>query len=242
MDSPNDSKMQMGQQGLAVPVAIVAAGALIAAALYFTSGGTGTGTTPDNMNTASGSPDKAEPVTSSDHIMGSTNAKVVVVEYTDLECPFCKAFHITMKQIMNEYGSTGNVAWVIRNFPLEQLHPNAPKLASAAECVADLGGNDAYFKFLDSVFEQAPINTFFDFTKLDSTVSKLGIDTAKFESCYTADKFKQKITDEFNNAIASGGQGTPHNIVITKDGQAIPIPGAQPYATVKSVIDAALKN
>jgi protein-disulfide isomerase len=181
-------------------------------------------------------------VTAKDHIIGNPNAPVKIIEYTDLECPFCKAFHVTMKQIMDEYGASGKVAWVLRNFPLQQLHPNAPKLAEAAECVASVGGNDAYWKFLDAVFKESPINTFFDFEQLDKTVKSVGVDVTKFESCFKAGTFKDKITAEFNDAIASGGQGTPHNVIISAKGIKTPIPGAQPYATVKSVIESALKN
>ena len=226
------------QQNLTVPIAIVAAGALVAAALYFTSDGTKTN---NNGSQSEASPSKVSPVTSSDHITGNLDADVIVVEYTDLECPFCKAFHITMKQIISEYGETGRVAWVVRNFPLEQLHPNAPKLSEAAECVAELGGSNAYFKFLDEVFVVAPINTFFDFSKLNATVAKAGVDVQKFTTCFESGKYKDKIAAEFQNAVDSGGQGTPHSIVVTKDGQTIPIPGAQPYATVKSIIESALR-
>jgi protein-disulfide isomerase len=240
MDSPTGAPVS-GKQNLLIPVAIVLAGGLVAAALFF--GGGGSGTQPTGTNEpASGSVDKLLAVANGEHIYGNPNAPIKIVEYTDLECPFCKAFHVTMKQIMNEYGASGKVAWVIRNFPLQQLHPNAPKLAEAAECVASVGGNDAYWKFLESVFEQYPINTFFDFAKLDSTVSGIGVDVKKFEECYTSGKFKDKITKEFNDAVASGGQGTPHNILVTSKGEKVPIPGAQPFATVKSVIESALKN
>ena len=228
------------QQNLSIPLAIVIAGAFIAGALYFSSnglpsfsGGDAATNEPSTSNVA--------PVTADDHIKGSKDAKVIIVEYTDLECPFCKAFHITMNQIMAEYGAGGQVAWVIRNFPLQQLHPNAPKLAEAAECVAELGGNEAYFDFLDAVFERAPINTFFDFSEMDATVAEVGVNTASFNECLNSGRYQEKIGKEFQNAVDSGGQGTPHNIVIKKNGDTELIPGAQPYETVKSAIESALK-
>ncbi len=224
---------------LAVPIAIVIAGALVAGALFFSGHAT---TTPTAGTTAPNQVKNFVAVSAADHILGDPNAPVKIVEYTDFECPFCKQFDSTMKQVMATYGKDGKVAWVIRNFPLEQLHPNAPKLAEAAECVAEIGGNDAYWKFLDSTFTQFPVNTFFDFTKLDSTVAGVGVDTTKFEACYTSGKYKDKIAKEFNDAVAAGGQGTPHNIIVTKDGQKVAIPGAQPYAALKTVLDAVLSG
>ena len=240
----------MSQMG--TPVAIVIAGALVAAALYF-GGGAGVGTTAQKQPTQP-TIKKADvvAVTASDHIIGDPNAPIKIIEYTDFECPFCKQFHGTMTQIMATYGKEGKVAWVIRNFPLEQLHPNAPKLAHAAECVAEQGGSAAYIAFLDEVFRVAPINTFFDFTKLDATVKKsmaaypahcevTGVDLATFKTCNASGKFEAKISQETQDAIASGGQGTPHNILIDKKGNPTLIAGAQPLEVVKAAIDKALK-
>ncbi len=104
-----------------------------------------------------------KPVTSSDHIFGDVNAPVKVVFYSDLECPFCKSFHETMTQIMNSsYGKDGKVAWVYRHFPLKQLHSKAPKEAEAAECAAELGGNDAFWKFINKINEVTPANNKLD--------------------------------------------------------------------------------
>jgi len=92
------------------------------------------------------------PVTSEDHYKGKQNAKIVLVEYSDYECPFCQRFYPTMKQILDEYEN--DVAWVYRNYPLPaQLHPDAQKAAEAGECVSRLKGNDAFWDYLDLLFE-----------------------------------------------------------------------------------------
>jgi len=221
-----------------IPVSIVVAGALIAGALFFA--GRSEGPSAGNDNNGSPTAAKIAAVSASDHILGNPDAKVILVEYTDLECPFCKSFHPTMQRIMREYGAGGDVAWVMRNFPLQQIHPNAPRLAEASECVAELGGNDAYWNFLDAIIVQAPVNTFFDMAQLTPTAASVGVTGAAFESCLASGRYRSDIEKEYNDAIASGGQGTPHNVVVTKDGQNIPIPGAQPYESVKAVIDAAL--
>jgi|AntRauTorcE11897_2_1112592.scaffolds.fasta_scaffold08011_3 protein-disulfide isomerase len=93
------------------------------------------------------------PVDDNDHIRGNIDAEVVLVEYSDFFCPFCSSFHDTMKQIVGTY-EADQVAWVYRHFPIPQLqgHEQAPLYAQASECVADLGGNDAFWSFSDSVF------------------------------------------------------------------------------------------
>ncbi len=226
------------KQTLAVPIAIIIAGAFIAVALYFSGAANHAPTTAVQQAAQATQQAKSiPPVTASDHIMGNANAKLVIVEYTDLECPFCKQFHPTMEQVMSTYGKDGTVAWVIRNFPLQQLHPNAPQVAQAAECVASLGGNDTYFKFLDALFAKYPAGTFADLTALPALAASIGIKQADFSACVASDKFKDEIQKEYNDAIASGGNGTPYSVILTKDGTAVPVSGAQSFATMKQVIE-----
>ena len=146
---------------LAIPIAIVFGFALIAVAIFVSGQNTQKPSTKvdpkDAIEQASGQIGKTGPVRKvdeKDHIRGNPNAPIVIVEYSDLECPFCKSFHETMNKVMANYGNDGKVAWVYRQFPLEQLHPNAPTLAQASECVAELGGNDAFWKFSDKIFNE----------------------------------------------------------------------------------------
>ena len=85
-----------------------------------------------------------------DHILGNPNAPIVVVEYSDSDCPYCQRFHTTMHQIKNIYGD--NVAWVYRHYPLDGLHPKARMEAEASECVAKLSNNETFWKYLDAMF------------------------------------------------------------------------------------------
>lgn len=87
------------------------------------------------------------PVTESDHIMGSASAPIVIIEYSDFECPYCKNLQTTLKQLVSE--SNGNIAWVYRHWP---LHQNSVKKLIAAECVSKIKGNDAFWKYSDLLF------------------------------------------------------------------------------------------
>jgi protein-disulfide isomerase len=187
-----------------------------------------------------------KPVVNEDHIRGNANAPVKVVEFSDFECPFCKSFHASMKQVMNDYEKDGKVAWVYRHFPLDQIHSKARKEAQAAECAAELGGNTAFWTFADELFEIAPSNNRLDLTLLPKIAEGMGLDKAKFETCLEGDqrggKFATHIEANLQDAMASGGTGTPYSLVISSKGHIFPINGAMPYEAVKAIIDAALKE
>lgn len=180
------------------------------------------------------------PITDADHILGDPNAPIKVIEYSDLDCPFCRTFHATMKQIMSVYGASGQVAWVYRHFPIVELHPNAPNLAEASECVAELGGNDAFWKFIDGVFTSPAINDRFDMARLDATAAIAGVAVAPFRACLESGKYRETVSAQFDEATAAGGEGTPHNVIVSPGTPPVPVPGAQPYSTVKSIIDTLL--
>lgn len=86
-----------------------------------------------------------------DHIWGDPSAPIQIIEYSDIECPFCAKVHPTLKSIVEKYN--GEVMWVYRHFPLN-IHQYAEELALATECAASLGGNDAFWQTLDGLFER----------------------------------------------------------------------------------------
>lgn len=97
-------------------------------------------------------PEKFVAISKEDHVRGNSEASVMIVEYSDYECPFCARFHGSMKQALEEYGD--QVAWVYRHYPLTQLHPNAVLAAQTAECAAELGGDDAFWQFSDALLSE----------------------------------------------------------------------------------------
>jgi len=226
---------------IVVPVAIVIAAIIIALAIAFTNkGGVKAPTVPANNNSGNANTEiKVEPVTDNDHIRGNINAKVKIVEYSDIECPFCKRFHSTLQQIVSEY-SGDQIAWVYRQFPLVQRHPKAFDEANATECVAELGGNDKFWQYLDALYEKTPSNNKVDLSTLAPIAEGLGINKDAFNACQASMKYKDLINAQIAQAAAAGGNGTPHTILIGPNGKLDVIVGAQPYEVVKAKIDALL--
>lgn len=172
---------------------------------------------------------------SSDHIIGSPTAPIVMVEYSDFQCPYCQMIYPSLKQIQST--SNGQIAWVMREFPLYQIHPNAMPAANAAECIAAQLGNTGWWKFVDDDFaNQANIGTAF-FT---SEAQKLGVDMTKYNSCVSNSTYLNKIEGEITDAENSGGNGTPFTVIInTKTGKQYPISGALPLVQIQAVISQA---
>lgn len=222
-----------------IPISIVVSGLIIAGAIYLTTKQQEPKQTADNNVQLA-----IAPIDANDHILGNPDAEIVIVEYSDFECPFCKGFHETMKKIMAEYGSTGKVAWVYRHFPLTQIHKSAQQAAEASECVAKLGGNDKFWEYANTISAGSPESLSTE--NLLSAATKIGINEAEFKACLASDYPKQEVAKDIKdgNAIASVDKqfGTPYNILISKSGAQTPIKGNQPYANVKGAIDAILSG
>lgn len=172
-------------------------------------------------------------------IRGNKNAKITMVQFSDLECPFCKTFHATMQQLFKEYGN--DIRWVFRQFPLSQLHPKAVKEAEAAECAGEQGGNDNFWKYIDKVFAVTPSNNGLDPAQLPKIATEIGLDVKKFTECLDSGKYSNKIQASVSDAAAAGVRGTPYTVILV-DGQETPINGAVPYEQLKSFVDSVLKK
>ncbi len=166
-----------------------------------------------------------------DHIRGNVDAKITIIEYADLECPFCKMFHGTMKEVMEKYGQ--DVRWVYRHFPLESLHAQAKLEALATECAAEQG---KFWQFTDLIFSVTNSGDTLDLTKLSQYATSVGVDVPTFNSCYNNERYLDKINAHIEDAQKAGAQGTPHNLIIGPSGQVVALPGAVPFETVESEI------
>ena len=244
------------------PLSIIIAGAMIAGAIMVTGGAflvkgkslainsnaassaTAASPIPNNPsapNAPTVSPDKVDKVTEKDHVRGSSNARYQLIEYSDLECPFCKTFHPTAQKILTEY--KGNISWVYRHFPLDPIHPKADKEAEAAECAAEQGGNDGFWKFVDKVFETTPSNNGLDASKLPEIATQIGLDGTKFQACINSGKMASIVEAQYQSGIKVGVTGTPTSVLLdTKTGQAKLIPGAFPFEQLKTQIDSLING
>lgn len=229
-------------KNLYIPLAILVAGGLVAGALFMKGDHGANNTTPLAGTETPASIDNIRPVDETDHVLGNPDADVVVVEYSDPECPFCKQFHSTMHQIMDKYGADGKVAWVYRHYPIPQLHSNAPKQAEALECAARIGGNDAFWKYTDQIYKETPSNNGLDMNRLPEIATEIGLDRVAFEGCLNDGTSADRVAADTQNAVEVGGRGTPTSVLITKSGKKALIPGAYPYENMVTIIEEALKQ
>lgn len=175
------------------------------------------------------------PVTASDHIRGDKNAKVTWIEYSDFECPFCKTIHPNLEKMLTEY--QGKVRWVYRQFPLESIHTKAMPAAIASECVAKLGGNDAFWSFADKAFEGAPASL----TDLTKLATDSGVNKEDYESCIKDPAVETLVRTQLAGGEKAGVTGTPGSFIVDSKGNTLLVPGAIPYEQIKQVVDQALK-
>jgi protein-disulfide isomerase len=168
------------------------------------------------------------PPSQDDHLYGDLDAAVTLIEYSDFECPFCKRFHGTAKQLVD--ASNGQVNWVYRHFPLGFHNPGAQKQAEAAECAAELGGNEAFWTFTDTIYARTRSNgKGFPIENLTPLAAEIGLDQTRFQECLDSERFADKVQQQMAAGARAGVSGTPGNILYHKpSGRVIAIHGAQP--------------
>jgi protein-disulfide isomerase len=211
-------------------VAILLSGVLIAAAIVFVNVYPGqpvvNGAEPTAEITIS-------PVSESDHMVGSPDAPIMLVEYSDFQCPFCARIHPDLKKVVEE--SEGQVAWVYRHYPLDSIHPEATPAALASECIAKQLGNEGFWKFADAMFaDQSKMGA----AHYVALAGQLGANVQQFSACVQNKEFGELVSNQAGEAQSSGASGTPFTVVLA-DGKALGvIPGALPYDQIKAVIKA----
>jgi protein-disulfide isomerase len=143
-----------------------------------------------------------------DHIYGDPDAPISLIEYSDFECPFCQQFHATPKALVDAY--PGEVNWVYRHFPLPMHAPGAQREAEAAECAADLGGNEAFWAFADAIFARTESNgDGFPATELAPLAAEIGLDSSRFQACLNAGRHTDRVRDDAAEASRLGVDSTP---------------------------------
>jgi protein-disulfide isomerase len=170
---------------------------------------------------------------------GDKDAKVTMVEFSDYQCPFCGRYVTqTLTQVMDEYVKTGKVKYVFRDFPLEQLHPQAFKAAEAAHCSGEQG---KYWEMHDRLFQNQKA---LDVKELAGHATVLELDMPKFQTCLSSGKYGTSIRKALEEGQKYGVRGTPAfflGLSDPKDSSKLKavtfVSGAQPFSAFKEAID-----
>ncbi len=177
------------------------------------------------------------------YILWNKDAEISFIEYSDLECPFCKKLHESgvIEELLENYD--GKVNFIFKQFPLD-FHVQAQMEAEATLCVWEIAWEDKYYEFITKVFDGSQANGR-SYTK--NTISELwatiGIDKSKLLSCIESGKMKQRAQDEMAEwGSVFGITWTPWNVLINnKTGKWDKLPWAYPYASFKAKIDSLLQ-
>lgn len=172
--------------------------------------------------------------------MGDSKAKVTVVEFSDYQCPFCARHNSqTLPQLVSDYVKTGKIKYVLRDFPLENMHPQALKAAQAARCAGDQG---KYWEMHDKLVSN---QRSLDARTFESYAKGLSMDVGSFNKCVESNKYAEKVRLDLKDGQEAGVNGTPTFFVGYTDGNSdvkatATLVGAQPFAKFKETIDGLL--
>ena len=173
--------------------------------------------------------------------LGQPQAPVTIVEFTDFQCPFCARYvRDVFPQIERDYIRTGKVKYVVRDFPITGLHPQAFKGHEAARCAGDQG---KFWEMHRRLFAEQKAMAVAD---LEAHAAAIGLDAAKFRACLGGDKQAGLVRADLEDGSRAGVTGTP-TFMLGHTEPAAPalkvarvLTGAQPYERFKEAIDALL--
>jgi protein-disulfide isomerase len=187
---------------------------------------------------------KGRAIDDTDLLTGKTSSDVIVLEYSDTECPYCAQLQPTIKKIKEEYSS--KVAFAYRYFPLTQIHPNAFEESRIIDCVGKVAGAEKRDKYITTMFEEklAKQNMTFAPGRKEALAKELGISPADVAACVKDQASADIVTASIQDGVAAGVQGTPATFVLVKNKKGYDVvslvDGARPYEYFKAVIDEAL--
>jgi protein-disulfide isomerase len=169
---------------------------------------------------------------------GASDARVTLVEFTDYQCPFCARHHReTVPRLLDTYVKTGKVRYVVRDFPLESIHPAAVKAAEAPHCAAE-GGK--YWEMHERLFANPKAMSPDD---LVAHAQALGLDAQAFKSCLESGKYATRVRQAQAEGARAGVRGTPSFFLGLTDPKSdkltavVAIRGAHPYASFEAAIE-----
>jgi len=180
--------------------------------------------------------DKAAPA--GQWIYGGLKAEFTLVEFSDVECPFCKRFHDTPKSLVDQAG--GKLNWEWQHYPLPFHNPAAELGAHGAECVGEIAGNQAFWAYLDQWFKSTKLNGQ-GVEDMASIAQNVGAPVDQFTACMDSGRHKEKIKAQMDRGTAMGVNGTPATVVVDNlTGKQMLVSGAvPPQAIIQAMKDLA---
>ena len=177
------------------------------------------------------------------YLKGNSDSKFSVVTYTDFECPFCRNFHETLKNLI-EKNKNEDISFSYRMFPLKQMHLNALPAAVAFVCLnknSDVNKNIDFSSVIFNQFEDGYVESLY----LNNIANEAGVDEAKLISCVQSGETENRVLadlESYTNGIAKNNNfGTPYTVV-SYDSKKIEIAGSQPYEVVSEQVDEFIKD
>ena len=160
-----------------------------------------------------------------DPILGSQDAPITIVEFSDYECPYCRQWHSEVyTQLLDTYGD--QIRFVYRDFPLESIHASAKPAAEAANCAFEQGEFWDYHDKLFSMELGLSPSAYLEYA------SQLGLDGEQFQECIDSGRYQQEVQSDFEFAANLGVRSTPTFFI-----NGIAVVGAQPFEIFQQVIE-----
>lgn len=156
-------------------------------------------------------------------MQGPADAPVLIVEFSDFQCPYCRQVQPTIKQLQAKYGD--KLRWSFKDLPLISIHPEAQKAAEAARCAGD---QDKFWEYRAKMFANTDINAGLH----ARTAEELGLDSAQFQACLESDRYAEAVAADSAEAESMGISGTPAFLI-----NGVLLSGAQPLEAFEQVID-----
>jgi predicted DsbA family dithiol-disulfide isomerase len=161
-------------------------------------------------------------------VRGNPKAPVVIVEFSDYQCPYCRRVQPTLLALLARYKD--QVALAYLDYPLREIHPQAQLAAEAARCAGDQG---KFWEYHDLLFAQTALQR----EALNANAQRLGLEMQKFDACLSTGKYRDGVEADFQAGARAGVGGTPAFFI-----NGVFLDGAQSQAEFEKVIDAELKR
>lgn len=196
----------------------------------------------DRMLTEPTPADDSQPVVPSiddDPVLGDIDAPITIIEFSDFQCPFCARFHAeTLPELKSAYIETGTAKFVYRDFPIQNIHPNAVAAAVASECAHEQG---VYWDYHDMLFENinvwGPLDSAGAIVTFQTYAADMGLDADAFTECLGSGEHITEVASDYADGVSYGITGTPAFFVGNDQVGYVMISGAQPFSAFQSVIE-----